>query len=76
LVADGTCTDQTVLSLTEDQRFRPQDLEYDEDKNHIGAGGFADVYKAVAHRKQFDFNVALKVPHIRGSRISNEYASI
>ena len=74
--AEENCTNQMILSLTEDQRFWPEDLEYDEDKDFIGQGGFAEVYRAVAHRKRRHFEVALKVPNISGSRISKVLRSI
>lgn len=67
--------DSPSFDLPDDKRFKPEDLKYDDtEDDHIGRGGFADVYKALIRQEGQDVIVALKRPYNTGSRFTKEYA--
>lgn len=62
--------------MREGKRFEPEDMEYDEDKDFIGSGAFADVFRAVVRQEGQELVVALKKPNIHGSRFTEEYVHV
>jgi hypothetical protein len=69
-VIEDTCR------LPDDQTFDPKDIQYDKEKDFIGSGGFAEVFKAVLRHRGQDKVVALKKPCRRGGFTGNEMAKL
>ena len=64
-------TDARNIDVPTNKIFRRNDLKYDSNRDFIGRGGFAEVYKAVLLGNR---TVAFKKPNIGGSRFTDRYA--
>ena len=67
-----TVVHDNPFRLPDSQTFKPADIQYDEDDDFIGSGGFAEVFKAVVKHEGQKMVVALKKPD-SGRHFTDKY---